>query len=40
MTYEVSVYCSNCGYRDYISIPKGKLVKDTKCLKCGCKTLN
>jgi len=38
-TYQTSVVCENCDFKGKTSIPKGKLVKDTACPKCGNKTL-
>lgn len=37
--YAITVRCCNCGYDGGIEIPKGTVVKDADCLKCGCKTL-
>jgi predicted nucleic-acid-binding Zn-ribbon protein len=38
-TYQTVVVCENCDFRGKTSIPKGKLVKDAACPKCGNKTL-
>jgi len=38
-TYQTSVVCENCDFKGKTSIPKGKLVKDAACPKCGNKTL-
>ena len=38
-TYEIGVVCGNCDFKGKTSIPKGKLVKDAPCPKCGNKTL-
>ncbi len=37
--YSMGIKCRNCGYYDYISIPKGTSVKDIPCENCGCKEL-
>ena len=34
-TYEIGVVCGNCGFKGKTSIPKGKLVKEAACPKCG-----
>jgi len=34
-TYEVEVYCSNCGFQDTVEIEKGKEVGEKKCPTCG-----
>jgi transcription elongation factor Elf1 len=47
-TYTVSsLQCDNCGWSQYIGvmkekhpIPKGQIVKDTKCPNCGTKSLS
>jgi hypothetical protein len=38
-TYEIGVVCGNCGFKGKTSIPKGKLVKQAPCPRCGNKTL-
>jgi hypothetical protein len=38
-TYQIAVVCENCDFKGKASIPKGKLVKDAVCPKCGNKTL-
>jgi hypothetical protein len=38
-TYEIAVVCGNCDFKGKTSIPKGKLVKEAACPKCGNKTL-
>jgi len=38
-TYQTDVVCENCDFKGKTIIPKGKLVKDTACPKCGNKTL-
>jgi hypothetical protein len=38
-TYQIGVVCENCDFRGETSIPKGTLVKDAPCPKCGNKTL-
>jgi len=38
-TYQMSVVCGNCDFKGKTSIPKGKLVKNAACPKCGNKTL-
>ena len=38
-TYQVAVVCGNCDFKGKVSIPKGKLVKESPCPKCGNKTL-
>ena len=38
-TYQITVVCENCDFKGKTSIPKGKLVKDAACPKCGNKTL-
>ena len=38
-TYQTDVVCENCDFKGKTSIPKGELVKDAACPKCGNKTL-
>ena len=38
-TYQMAVVCENCDFKGKTSIPKGKLVKNAACPKCGNKTL-
>jgi predicted RNA-binding Zn-ribbon protein involved in translation (DUF1610 family) len=38
-TYQEAVVCSNCDFKGSVAIPKGKLVKEAPCPKCGNKTL-
>ena len=38
-TYIEPVICENCDYKGEVTIPKGKLVKEATCPKCGNKTL-
>lgn len=38
-TYEIAVVCENCDFKGKANIPKGKLVKEAACPKCGNKTL-
>jgi NMD protein affecting ribosome stability and mRNA decay len=38
-TYQVAVVCQNCDFKGKTNIPKGKLVKNARCPKCGNKTL-
>lgn len=38
-TYQITVVCQNCDFKGKTNIPKGTLVKDARCPKCGNKTL-
>jgi hypothetical protein len=38
-TYQTDAVCENCDFKGKISVPKGILVKDAVCPKCGNKTL-
>ena len=38
-TYQSAVVCGNCDFKGEVAIPKGKLVKEAICPKCGNKTL-
>lgn len=38
-TYAEVVVCGNCDFKGSVAIPKGKLVKEATCPKCGNKTL-
>lgn len=38
-TYEVEVYCTNCGYQEKMEIEKGKEIEEKKCPGCGTKNL-
>jgi hypothetical protein len=38
-TYREVVICGNCDFKGAINIPKGKLVREALCPKCGNKTL-
>jgi hypothetical protein len=38
-TYLEAVICGNCNFKGKVTIPKGKLVKEAPCPKCGNKTL-
>lgn len=37
--YQVDAVCENCDFKGKTSIPKGTLVKEAICPKCGNKTL-
>ncbi len=38
-TYQEAVVCGNCDFKGKVTIPKGKLVREAPCPKCGNKTL-
>jgi hypothetical protein len=38
-TYEVKVFCRNCGIKYTTTIIKGTKVDDATCENCGCKEL-
>ncbi len=37
--YTRLVVCSNCKYMGDLTLPKRKLISDTPCIECNCKTL-
>ena len=39
-TYLEIAACKNCSFSDVIEILFGVLIEETKCPKCGCKTLH
>lgn len=38
-TYRAYVRCANCDSYNDVEIPRGNLIKDFPCPKCGCKSL-
>jgi DNA-directed RNA polymerase subunit RPC12/RpoP len=34
-TYELAVVCDNCDFKGLAKIPRGTMVKEAKCPKCG-----
>ena len=38
-SYQIGVVCSNCEYHGPVAIPRGTLVSQTPCPRCGNKTL-